>query len=318
MAKYYTNLAKDYALQFMFDLTILGISAATPAFNRHPTAQVLNLPHARFLIDCGEGTQMQLQRFKIKLNKIKAIFISHLHGDHYLGLLGLLSTMHLQKRQQDMNLYGPRDLAEILRIGFKYSNTRLNYKINFFPLPPQGQEVFFEDDQVQVETIQMNHQIECMGFLFKEKPKKRKVLADKLPPGTPWRIMSVLKDGKDVLDEEGNVLYKFEDYTLEPRHYSFAHCSDTKYKEDIIPQIEKVDLLYHESTFLHEDLDKAEMTFHSTAKQAARIANQAQVGRLIIGHFSSRYKNLGPFLEEARAVFQESYLGQEGEPFIVS
>ncbi len=297
----------------MYELTVLGISAAMPAYTRHPTSQLLALPHTKFLIDCGEGTQMQMQRYRIKPNKIKHILISHLHGDHYLGLMGLLSSMHLQKRQQDLDLYAPRDLGEIIRLHLRCANTRLNYKINFYPLPEAGEETIYEDDQVTVQTIALDHRIHCIGFLFKEKPKKRKVLAEKLPEDTPWKHMAMLKDGKDVHDEEGKLLYKNEDYTLLTERYSFAYCSDTKYKPALIPQIAEVDLLYHEATFLHSELDKAEATFHSTALQAATFAQQAQVAKLLLGHFSSRYKDLQPFLDEARPIFPETYLGVEGE-----
>lgn len=297
----------------MYELTILGSSAAMPAYQRHPTSQLFALPHTRFLIDCGEGTQMQMQRYRVKPNRIKHIVVSHLHGDHYLGLVGLLSSMHLQKRQQPLNLFAPRELAEIIQVNLRYSGTYLSYKVNFHPLPKDSTEIFFEDEQVTVQTIPMNHRIQCNGFLFKEKIKKKKVLAEKLPEGTPWKLMNVLKNGENVLDDEGNILYKWEDYTIQPKSYSFAHCSDTKYNEAILPQIEGVDLLYHESTFLHKDLDKAEQTFHTTAQQAATLAHKAGVGKLLIGHFSSRYKNLKPFLEEARSVFPNTYLGIEGE-----
>lgn len=301
----------------MYSLTILGISAATPAYTRHPTAQVLHLPHTKFLIDCGEGTQMQMQRYKVKPNRIKNILISHLHGDHYLGLFGLISTMHLQKRQQELNIFAPAELSELISLHLKLGNTRLNYKVNFHPLPDEGQEIFYEDDQITVETILMDHRIRCMGFLFREKPKKRKVLAEKLPTGLPWKYMAILKEGQDILDEEGKVLYTAHEYTTIPKRYSFAHCSDTKIKADIIPQIAEVDLLYHEATFLHSELNKAEETYHSTALQAATLADQAQVQKLLLGHFSSRYRRLEPFLEEARPIFKNTILGTEGETVVV-
>ena len=301
----------------MYELTVLGISAATPAYTRHPTAQVLALPHTKFLIDCGEGTQMQMQRYKVKPNKIKNILISHLHGDHYLGLTGLLSTMHLQKRQQELSIFAPRELSEVIRLHLRLAKTRLSYKIHFFPLPDIGGEVFYEDDQIQVETIKMIHRIQCMGFLFKEKSKKRKVYMNKLPEGTSWKSISALKDGKNVLDEDGKILFNYEDYTYAPKRYTFAHCSDTRFNTDIIPQIENVDLLYHEATFLHEDLEKAEDTFHSTALQAATIARDANVKRLLLGHFSSRYKDLRPFLEETKPIFENTSLGIEGETLTI-
>jgi ribonuclease Z len=303
----------------MIDLTILGCSAAMPAYNRHPTSQLVIFPYNRFLIDCGEGTQMQMMKYQVRANRIRHIFISHLHGDHYLGLVGLFSSMHLQKRQEDLNLYAPKNLAEIIRIHLKYGNTKLNYKINFFDLPENSFEIFYEDEQLTVHTLPMTHRIQCNGFLFQEKPKKRKVLADKLPEEVPFKTMTTLKDKKDVLDEEGNVLFKWEDYTIPSRSHSFAHCSDTKYNEDVVAQIDGVDMLYHESTFLHEDLAKAEETFHSTALQAAQIAAKAQVGKLIIGHFSSRYSDayLTKFLEEAKSVFENTFLAVEGENFSV-
>ncbi len=299
----------------MFSLTILGISAATPAFSRHPTAQVLNLPHTRFLIDCGEGTQMQMQKHKVKINKIKHILITHLHGDHYLGLVGLLSTMHLQKRNQPLCIYGPRDLGEIIRLGLKVSNTQLSYPLDFFPVPDAPAEIFYEDEQMVVETLQMNHRIQCTGYLFREKPKKRKVYIERLPENIPWSVITRLKEGEDVWDEERKCLYKSAEYSYQPARYSFAHCSDTLYQESILSQIEKVDMMYHEATFLHADIDKARATFHSTAWQAGHLAAQAQVKKLIIGHFSSRYRDLQPFLTESRFAFQNSYLGKEGGNF---
>jgi ribonuclease Z len=297
----------------MIELTILGNSAATPAHERHPTSQVLALPHKHFLIDCGEGTQIQMQRYKVKMGYIRNILITHLHGDHFLGLVGLLSSMHLQKREEDINLFAPLDLLEIIRINFKYSHTVLNFKVNFFPLPAQGGEIIYQDDQVSIETILMNHRIDCYGFLFQEKVKKKKVLADKLPPETPWQILVALKDGQDILDEQGNLLYKCEDYTLQPPSYKFAHCSDTRYTESFLEQIYGADMIYHEATYLHEDVHKAEYTFHSTALEAATLAQKAQVGKLVIGHFSSRYRELWAHLQEAQSIFPNTVLGIEGE-----
>ena len=296
----------------MFELTILGNSAATPAHDRHPSSQLLSFTHNRFLIDCGEGTQMQCLRFHVKINKINHIMISHLHGDHYLGLIGLLSSMHLQKRAEDINLFGPRELGEIIRISLKHSQTRFNYKVNFFEVPHDISEVVFEDNQITVESIPLEHRIKCSGYLFKEKPKKRKIIKDKLPEKIPVNFYKTLKEGNDILDENGDVLYKVEDYTQRGKSYSFAYCSDTRYSERIIPLIQHVDMLYHEATFMEEEADKAELTFHSTAQQAATIALKAGVNKLILGHFSSRYKTLRPLLYESRAIFANSHLGLEG------
>lgn len=270
------------------------------------------------MIDCGEGTQMQLLRYRIKHRNISQIFISHLHGDHYLGLIGLISSMHLVKRSDDLWIYGPRELAEVIRLNLKVSQTQLNYKLHFVEIPNKGGEIIYEDPSLTVETIAMNHRIQCTGFLFREKPKKRKVLAAKLPQESDWKIARTLKNGENVFDDEGNLLYGFEEYTYIPKSYSFAHCSDTLSTKEILPQINGVDLLYHEATFLHEDLDKAVETFHSTARQAAEIANQAKVNKLIIGHFSSRYRDLVPLLEEARTVFENTVLAVEGETTVLS
>ncbi len=301
----------------MLELTILGTSAASPAYHRNTTAQVLALPHTRFLIDCGEGTQMQMQRFKVKINKLDAVFITHLHGDHYFGLMGLLSSMHLLKRQEVLKIYAPAQLAEIIRTSFKYSDTRLCYPIEFYPVPNIGKERIYEDGAFTVETIKMNHRIACTGYLFKEKTKKRKVLIEKLPKDIHWQVPSELQKGRDVYDEKGNLLYSAEEYTFRPHSGSFAHCADTLYHEEVIPQIEGVDLLYHESTFLHEELEKATLTYHSTALQAATIAQKAKVKQLVLGHFSARYKDLSPLLEEAKSVFEHTQLAIDGMKMLV-
>jgi ribonuclease Z len=300
-----------------FVLKILGSNSAAPAFNRHPTSQLLHIGQEYYLIDCGEATQMQLNRYKIRFTRINHIFISHLHGDHYLGLVGLLSTMHLNKRSDDLFLYGPAGLVEIISLQFKYSDTRLNYKIHFKELSQQ-REVIYENGNLTVETISLSHRIQCTGFLFREKPKKRRINKEVLPDNLSLQQIIRLKNGQDVYNQQGVLLYKNQDLTLNPkRSRSYAYCSDTKYQECIVPQIQGVDLLYHESTFLDREADRARETFHSTAAQAASIALQAGVHTLILGHFSSRYKDLTPFLEEARQVFAQSYLAIEGEEFVV-
>ncbi|OJJ23304.1 ribonuclease Z [marine bacterium AO1-C] len=307
----------------MFQVTILGSGAALPViaqdFRRYPTAQLVSLPHTHLLIDCGEGTQMRLQELRIKINRIKHIFISHLHGDHYLGLIGLLSSMHLNKRNQDLYLYGPEGLAEIIRIQLKYSHTRFNYKIHFQELKTGVAEEVLNDGMFSVTTIPLNHRIPCNGFLVKENPKKRKIIKEKIPQDIwEWQYAKTLQKGEDVLDEEGKVLISAKDFTVQPKSRSYAYCSDTSYFEPIIEQIKGVDLLYHEATFTNEEIERAADTFHSTAAQAATIAAKAGVGRLIIGHFSSRYRNnLEPLLREARQQFSEAYLAIEGTSFVL-
>jgi ribonuclease Z len=301
-----------------FILKILGSNSAAPAFNRHPTSQLLHIQQDSFLIDCGEGTQMQLSKYKIRYTRIGHIFISHLHGDHYLGLVGLLSTMHLHKRTEDLCLYGPPGLADIVSLQFKYSDTRLNYKIHFRELEPEA-AIIFENDILTVETIPLNHRIQCTGFLFKEKPKKRRLKKEALPENLLLQHIALLKKGKDVYDGEGNLLYRNDELTLPPKKSrSYAYCSDTKYSECIIPQISGVDLLYHESTFLDDQSERAAETFHSTAKQAALIAQKANVQQLVLGHYSSRYKDLLPFAEEAQSVFPNTILSVEGEDIVVN
>jgi ribonuclease Z len=296
-----------------FVLKILGSNSAAPAYNRHPTSQLLHVEQYYYLIDCGEGTQMQLSKYKIKYTRISHIFISHLHGDHYLGLTGLLSTMHLNKRTEDLFLFGPAGLAEILILQFKYSDTRLNYKIHFRELT-QDREVIFENENLTVETIPLNHRIQCTGFLFREKSKKRRLNKEVLPADLTVQQIIRLKKGEDLYNQQGELLYLNQDLTLPPKpSRSYAYCSDTKYSTCILPQIQQVDLLYHESTFLDEEAARASETFHSTARQAALMAKQANVKQLILGHYSSRYKDLTPFLEEAKEIFPNAILSVEGE-----
>jgi ribonuclease Z len=296
-----------------FVLKILGSNSAAPAFNRNPTSQLLHIEQHYFLIDCGEGTQMQLNKYKVRFNRINHIFISHLHGDHYLGLTGLLSTMHLNKRTEDLYLFGPPGIADILTIQFKYSDTRLHYKIHFRELT-QSREVIFENENITVETIPLNHRIQCIGFLFREKPKKRRLNKEVLPQNLSLSQIARLKKGEDLVNGLGELIFRNEELTLPPKKSrSYAYCSDTKYHEPILEQIAGVDLLYHESTFLEVEAQRASETFHSTARQAAHIAQQAKVQQLILGHYSSRYKDLSPFLEEARSIFANTILSIEGE-----
>ncbi|MBX9851125.1 MAG: ribonuclease Z [Cytophagaceae bacterium] len=301
-----------------FELKILGSNSATPVFNRHQSSQLLQIENEYFLIDCGEATQHQLIRFKIKFNKINHIFISHLHGDHVLGLPGLISTMHLNGRQRELHLYGPPGLNEILTLQLKYSETILSYDIHFHELDAKESKTILDLDNLTVQTIPLNHRIDCCGFLFKEKPKKRRINKETLPPETSLLNIIKLKNGEDVYEGEKLVL-KNEEMTFPPRKSrSFAYCSDTRYTETILPMIKDIDLLYHESTFLDDMKERAIETFHTTALEAATLAKKANVKRLIIGHFSSRYKELEPLLEEAKTVFTNSSLAIEGNNFSVS
>jgi len=267
-------------------------------------------------VDCGEGTLIQMNRYKIKFHRINHIFISHLHGDHYLGLLGLISTMHLQGRVIDLHIYGHAPLKEIIDIQLKYSETKLRYPLHFHILDPTKREVIYSDDNLEIKTIVLNHRIPCTGFLFSEKKGFRKLIKEKLQQyQIPLNAYQELKEGKDLNLPDGKVIPNAE-LTTDPRpSRSYAFCSDTCYDERLIPVIKNVDLLYHEATFLSDKTERAKETFHSTAAQAGVIAKKANVKRLIIGHFSARYKNLYPLLEEAREVFQETTLAIEGDSF---
>lgn len=290
-----------------------------PAYGRHHSAQLLNVQHHYFLIDCGEATQMQLSRFKCKASKINHIFISHLHGDHYLGLMGLIFTMHLLKRTDDLYIYGQKGLREIITTQLKYSETILNYKIRFTELQPGESQLLFEDNIVEVHSFPLFHRIACNGFVVKEKPKPLRLNKEKLPKDLSLLNIARLKRGEDATDMHGQILFKNEELTLPPRKSrSYAYCSDTKYEEAIIPYIKGVDLLYHEATFLSDRLKWAQQTYHSTTHQAATIAKKADVGQLVIGHYSARYNDLTPFLAETKEIFSNTLLATEGETIEVS
>ncbi|MFM7856985.1 MAG: ribonuclease Z [Flammeovirgaceae bacterium] len=292
-----------------FSLTILGSGAAAPALGRHTSCQYLNIHSRHFLIDCGEGAQMQMQLFEVPISKINHIFISHLHGDHYLGLMGLLFSMHLNKRTYDLHLYAPFGLQEIILLQLKYSKSVLNFNIHFHPFEPAEQTVLLADDIVSVETIPLNHKLPCAGFLFREKPRTLNLNKEKLPKGMLLQHIALLKQGLDVVDNIGQVIYKNTDYTLPPKKTrSYAYCSDTMWNEPMAQQIKNVNLLYHESTFLETDLGKATETKHSTAKQAAEMAKLCGAKKLILGHFSARYRDLDELLAEAKVVFENTIL----------
>ena len=298
------------------ELKILGSNSAAFAHNRHHTSQFLRVQNTYFLIDCGEGTQLLLKKYKIKLSRINHILISHLHGDHYYGLIGLLSTMHLFGRKTKLYIYAPPMLKEIISLQLKASNTSLSYEIIFGEWTPDETELVFENSFLTVHSFPMNHRIPCSGFLFREKPKRRRINKKLLDRElTPLQIID-LKDGKDATDRDGNIIYKNSDITLPPRKsMSYAFCSDTKYNPELADFLREVDLLYHEATFTTDMEDRAELTFHSTAKQAATLARNASVGKLLLGHFSTRFRELGPVLKEAKEVFPNSALAIEGESF---
>ncbi|MEM8895447.1 MAG: ribonuclease Z [Bacteroidota bacterium] len=300
------------------EVKILGSNAAAPAHHRNQSSQIVRVQNQTFLVDCGESTQIQAKKYGVRISKINHVLISHLHGDHYYGLMGLLSTMHLYGREAKLDIYGPPGLAEIISLQFKYSETALNFDVDFHELTPGTSEVIFENLYLTVRTFPLKHRIPCSAFVFQEKPKRRRINKSVLKEEIPPVYINTLKDGKDVLDDDGNVRYRNDLYTLPPQpSYSYAYCSDTIYDESVAQEVKGVNMLYHESTFTKEFADRAHATFHSTAEEAALIAKKAEVGRLLLGHFSNRYKDLSPILEEAKSVFSNSSLAIEGESFIV-
>jgi ribonuclease Z len=296
-------------------LTILGCHSATPRVNAHPTSQYLEINNRHFLIDCGEGTQRQMRKYKIGFAKINHIFISHLHGDHFFGLIGLISTFGILNRDKELHIYGPKGLKEVTNLQLKVSKSYSKYDIIFHELTSKKSEIIFEDDKVSVTTIPLNHRVYTNGYLFKEKEAARKLHVENVQqyPEIQTCDYHNIKAGKDVVLENGEII-KNEELTLPPaKTKSYAFCSDTSYKEDIIPIIKEVDLLYHETTFLSDREDLATKTKHSTAKQAAQIALQANVNQLVIGHYSSRYNNIELFKEEAEQIFKNVVLAEAGK-----
>ncbi|WP_299277062.1 ribonuclease Z [uncultured Psychroserpens sp.] len=297
-------------------LTILGCYSATPQIHTNPTAQVLAIKNHTFLIDCGEGTQVELRRNKVKFGRIKHIFISHLHGDHCFGLAGLISTFRLLTREADLHIYAPKGLKEVITLQMKLSNSWTNFKLIFHELSATSSELIFEDDKVEVYTIPLDHRIYTNGFLFKEKIGERKLdMNAVLNANIDVAYYRKLKQGSDVPDNSGNMVDNAS-VTLDPKPpKSYAFCSDTAYNESILPIINGVDALYHESTFIEKNESLALPTKHSTAKQAATIAKKANVGQLILGHYSTRYDDLSVFKTEAASIFPNVELAKDGKTF---
>ncbi len=298
----------------IFSVTVLGSSSALPTATRFPTAHLLNAYERFFLIDCGEGTQIQLRKFHLKFSKINNIFISHLHGDHYFGLFGLISSFSLLGRKNDLNIYAHADLENIIKNQFQYE---LNFTINFHKLPNKN-EIIYEDKNITVETFPLKHRIPTNGFLFKEK-KRELNLKKNVVKEFNLSIKDILgiKQGHDFVWEDGKVI-KNNKLTEKPyKIRSYAFCSDTAYYPKITDTIKNVDILYHETTFSDDLKNIAKETFHSTSKQAAEIAKQANVKKLLIGHFSSRYKKLYIFEKESKSIFENTELVKEGNNYII-
>lgn len=259
---------------------------------------------------------MQLMRYQEKISKIQRIFISHLHGDHFYGLIGLLNTMSLSSRQLPLHLHAPPELADVITALLRCSHTVLNFHVHFHALSFDQPVIIFENSFLTVTSFPMAHGVPCAGFLFREKPKPYRINKERLPADISIPEILALKEGKDIYRTSGKLRYKNEELTLPPRKSrSYAYCSDTRYCEAILPTIHQVDLLYHEATFMHDQADRAAARHHSTTVEAAMIAKKAKVGQLIIGHYSSRYKELEPLLAEAQRVFPATSLAIEGQNY---
>ena len=299
-------------------LTILGSSSALPTSERYPSAHVLNAHERFFLIDCGEGTQMQLRRARIRFGKINHIFISHLHGDHIFGLYGLLSTFSLMGRESSLHLYAPANYRYILQEHLNDFDIHLNFEIDFVPLSGNDPVQIMDDKYITVYSFPLIHRIPAYGFLFREKPARRNIIKECIELyKIPHVRIPAIKMGEDFITPEGAII-KNEEITLPPSEpLSFAYCSDTMYFSRLASFVKGVDLLYHEATFDKELAGLAKTTGHSTTMDAARTATEAKVKDLIIGHFSSRYKDIIPLVEEARTLFPRSYPAIDGKSYEV-
>lgn len=300
----------------MFAVTILGNNSAVPAFNRHPTSQVVTLDGHNYLVDCGEGTQIQLINYKIRRSKISHIFISHLHGDHYFGLIGLLNSFGLLSHQQELHVFGPSPLKEIIELQLKVADTKLCYDLHIHHITEAATLV--DNEKLRVKCFRTNHRIECYGFSFEQKKQPRKLNIEKAKEfEIPANFYDRLKSGEDYTKKDGSIIKnELVTETAEPGK-KYVFCADTKYDESLLPHIQDADLIYHETTYLDNLRERAEERFHSTTKQAAELALKGGVKKLLIGHFSSKYDTLEEFEAEAREVFPNTELALEGVCFEV-
>jgi ribonuclease Z len=300
----------------MFGVTILGNNSAIPAYNRHPTAQLVTLNNHAFLIDCGEGTQMQMMKYKVRHNKINHIFISHLHGDHYFGLMGILTSMGLMRREAPLHLFAPLLLQEIIQLQLKVADTTLPYELHFHPLTEEG--IITDHPNFSISCFNTYHRIPCWGFIIREKKQLRKINRDQAVAfEIPVAYYEQLKTGADYETKEG-LLIKNESVTFpNTPPLSYAYAADTLFDERIAEKVKNVSLLYHETTYLKDLDERAMIRFHSTTVQAGEIAKKAEVGKLLIGHFSSKYEKLDDFLSETKSVFHNTDLAIEGVTYMV-
>lgn len=299
-----------------FEVLTLGTGAALPARGRYPSAQLVNVHDQLYLIDCGEGTQERLRMAGVNMNRIGHILISHLHGDHYLGLMGLISSMHLNGRENRLHVYAAAELKEVIDLQLRVSRTYLRFPLEFHAVAPESGVLIIDDARVRVTGLELTHRIPTIGFLFTEVPQARRIkpeAVDLIPHFARTRV----KAGEDLVTENGTVIPNAELTIDPPPARRYAYCSDTAYKPDLVPHLQGVDMLYHEATFTELLVARAKETMHSTARQAAMIARAANVGTLLLGHFSSRYKSEEDLLNEARAEFPNVLAAQEGKTFFI-
>ncbi|HEY6504819.1 MAG TPA: ribonuclease Z [Chitinophagaceae bacterium] len=300
----------------MLAVTILGNNSAVPAFDRHPTSQVVTIDGDNFLVDCGEGTQIQMINYKIRRSRISHIFISHLHGDHYFGLVGLINSFSLLSHQQELHVFGPSALQEIIEMQLRVADTKLCYPLHFHTI--SGASTLVDSEKIEIKCFPTQHRVECYGFSFREKKKPRKLILESVRENNiPLHFYENLKNGEDFITSGGEVI-KNEWLTTEaPKGKVYAFCADTRYNESMIEHIKEADLIYHETTYLDNLRERAEERFHSTTRQAAQLAKKANVKKLLIGHFSSKYDTLEEFETEAREVFPNTELALEGVTYKV-
>lgn len=300
-----------------FELRILGTGSATPTLKRNPSAQLLNVRDHYYLIDCAEGSQISLRKYKVRFQRIEHVFISHLHGDHYLGLAGLLSTFSLLGRSKELHIYSPPGLKEVIDLHFSVSQSQSNFPIHFHEIPAVKNNLLLENDKLRVYSYPLQHRIPTFAFLFKEKIKARHIngpLAKEYK--VPYYLFEQLKRGEDAINKENGEVYSYKKFTFDADpSYSYAYCSDTLYMPELSDWLQDVDLLYHETTFMQKDEDLAKKTFHSTCLQAAMIAKNAHAKKLLMGHYSSRYEDEGAMLAECKLEFENSHFSRDGDFF---
>lgn len=296
-----------------FQVTILGCGSAMPTTYRNPTSQLIEVNNKLFMIDCGEGTQLQMRKYKARMSKLHSIFISHLHGDHVFGLPGLLSTLSLMGHTGEINIYAHKELEYFLTLFMKYYGTQLNYKINHFHLDSKNNSVIYENKSIEISSFPLKHRVDTNGFVIAEKDAPLHMKGDMIDfYRIPFSKIKEIKDGADFITEDGRVIDNKLLTTLPNPPRKYAYCSDTAYSTKIIPYIKGADVLYHEATFEEADKARAKKTYHSTAKQAAEIAKQSEVKKLIVGHYSSRYRELNQLHSEAKSIFENTVLAFEG------